>query len=195
MTEAVFRAKAPKYMNMLMADFELGTMDAAAIMGNLGHESGGLTNFQEDRPTVAGSRGGWGWAQWTGPRRRAFESYCSRNKLDPKSDKANYGWLFVELKGEEKRAIPAVKAVKTLRDKVVAFENTFERSGVKHYDSRMIWAERALDAFRDAPVVIPPPDIEPPPPEPVKPGVGAGIGAGIGAAVIALIWAIVEFLT
>jgi hypothetical protein len=190
MTEAVFRAKAPGIMRLLMQDFPLDLLDVAAIMGNLGHESGGLTEFQEKVPTVKGSRGGWGWAQWTGPRRREFEAYCSRNGFDLKSDKANYGWLFVELRTTERRAIPAVKSANGLDAKVRAFEVAFQRAGVKHYPSRNIWAQRALDAYRTAeakgpiplpafvlgeqqplpPVVHPPaePDPDPTPP-PTKP--------------------------
>lgn len=145
---ATFMEKAPTFMGLLINDFGFSVDDAAAIFGNLGHESNGLTAFQEVSPTSG--RGGWGWAQWTGPRRVAFEEYVKRNNLDPKSDDANYKWLFVELSGPEKGAVAKTKAAKTLRDKVIAFEQAFERAGVKHYDSRVKWAERALDAYRAA---------------------------------------------
>jgi hypothetical protein len=147
---AYFAAKAPRIMADLMVDFGLDVESAAAILGNLGHESGGFRSLQEKKPLVPGSKGGYGWAQWTGPRRRLFEAYVVRNKLDATSDKANYGFLFVELKGSERSAIPAVKAAKGLRAKVVAFEANFERAGIKHYDSRLVWAERALAAYRSA---------------------------------------------
>ena len=121
-----FRATAPGVMTLLMQDFGLDETSAAAILGNLGHESAGFTTLQEVRPTVKGSRGGYGWAQWTGPRRRAFEAYCDRNKFSPSSNKANYGFLFTELKGDEKAAIPAVKnAVST-----------------KHYSSQICFGKR-----------------------------------------------------
>ena len=87
--EATFRAKAPGIMAKLLSDFPIEKLAAAAIVGNLGHESAGLATLQEIKPTVAGSRGGYGWAQWTGPRRRAFEAYCKRNGKDPASDDAN----------------------------------------------------------------------------------------------------------
>jgi hypothetical protein len=99
---------------------------------------------------VQGSRGGYGWPQWTGPRRRAYEAYCQRNRLDPASDKANYGFLLIELKGNGRKAVSAVQAATGLRNKVIAFETAFLRSGVKHYGSRMIWAERAVQAYREA---------------------------------------------
>lgn len=155
-SDSLFRQKAPGIMNLLMADFALDVESAASILGNLGHESGGFKDLQEKRPLIPGSAGGWGWAQWTGPRRRAFEAYVERNNLDPASDTANYKYLFLELKGlegDEARAIPAVKSAVGLREKVIAFELAFERAHKdhKHYDSRVTWAQRALDAHRDNP--------------------------------------------
>jgi hypothetical protein len=140
--QAHFKAVAPKWMHKLLLDFPmLDVTDAAAVFGNLGHESKGLTDDQEDKPVVKGSRGGLNWGQWTGPRRRAFEAYCNRNNLDANSDEAAYAWLFLELKGEEKKAIPALVKAQTLKDKVIAFEKAFLRAGVKHYPSRTAWAE------------------------------------------------------
>jgi hypothetical protein len=147
-TEQHFRSVVPMYMRLLMTDFpQLTVEDAAAVFGNAGHESKGLTDDQEDKPTVAGSRGGLNWMQWTGPRRRQMEAYCARNRLDPNSDIAAYKWLFIELNGTEKKAIPALLRAKTLETKVVAFEKAFLRAGVKHYPSREHWARVALDAY------------------------------------------------
>jgi Phage tail lysozyme len=145
--KSTFREKAPWIMALLIRDFDLAVDHAAAILGNLGHESGGLVSLQEVNPTVAGSKGGYGWAQWTGPRRRDFMAYCERNHFSPASDQANYKWLFLDLSGDYKNAIAAVKKAKTLADKVKAFELAFERAGVKHYDLRNQWAARALDAW------------------------------------------------
>jgi hypothetical protein len=151
MTTAIetFKRKAPTIMVRLQHDFDLTPTQAAGLLGNLGHESNGLTAFQEVNP-IGGGRGGFGWAQWTGPRRVAFESYCNRHDLDPKSDEANYGWLFLELKGTEKAAITALKKTSTLIGAVRAFEAAFERAGVKAYGSRETWARRALEAARAA---------------------------------------------
>lgn len=172
---ATFRAKAPVYMKKLMADFVFSDLDAAAVMGNAGHESGGLTIFQELHP-IAG-RGGWGWFQWTGPRRVNAEAYWARNGMDPRSDEANYAFLFVELKGPESAAVNRTKAAIGLQNKVIAFEEAYERAGVKAYDSRVKWANIALDAFRGAPAAVPP--IEPPlPPTPVPPPVTPPVAPG-----------------
>ena len=44
---------------LLLQDFlMLGVADAAAVFGNAGHESKGLSDDQEDKPVVKGSRGG-----------------------------------------------------------------------------------------------------------------------------------------
>jgi len=143
----LFRSKAPWIMALLMRDFQLQLDDAAAIVGNLGHESGGFASLQEVKPTVPSSRGGFGWAQWTGPRRRSYEAYCSRGGLDRTTDKANYGFLFAELKGPYRKAIDKLVAAKGLNAKVKAFELAYEQAGVKSYASRNQWAAIALDAW------------------------------------------------
>ena len=145
-----FRAKAPGIMDRLMQDFPLQLDDAAAIVGNFGHECAGFTKLQEISPVVKGSRGGYGWPQWTGPRRKAYEAYCKRNSLDPSSDAANYAYVFVELKGDYRHAIPALRGAEGLVNKVKAFEMAYERAGAKHYASRNQWAAIAIDAWHAA---------------------------------------------
>jgi len=165
--EQVFRAKTPAIMAQLMRDFPITPVDAAAILGNLGHESAGLTTLQEIKPAVPGSKGGYGWVQWTGPRRRAYETYCKRTGKDPASDEANYAYLFLELKGiegSEGGAIGKLVAAEGLDAKVEAFERAFLRAGVKHYPSRKQWAAIALDAWRvksNTGIPIPNPTPEP----------------------------------
>lgn len=188
--EAVFRAKAPAIMVQLIRDFPVITpIDAAAILGNLGHESAGLTILQEIKPTVPGSKGGYGWAQWTGPRRRAYEAYCARTGKDPASDEANYAYLFLELKGiegSEGGAIGKLVAAKGLDAKVETFERAFLRAGVKHYPSRKQWAALALDAWRaKSSTGIPIPKPTPAPQEAEKPERGRARPIIITALVLA----------
>lgn len=147
-----FAAIAPKYMAMCMKDFDFSRDDVNAIFGNAGYESAGFTKLQEIKPVVKGSRGGYGWFQWTGPRRVAYESYCKRNKLDPASPESNYKFLFVELSGPEKKAVKALKDKTTLNDKVIAFEETYERAGIKAYKLRQEWA--AFAATLDVPLEV-----------------------------------------
>ncbi|WP_169194921.1 phage tail tip lysozyme [Devosia sp. MC1541] len=191
--EATFRAKAPFIMSKLLGDFSIGPEDAAAIVGNLGHECGGFTQLQELKPVVAGSRGGYGWAQWTGPRRRSYEAYCKRTGKDPASDEANYAYLWIELKGiegSEGQAIAKTVAAKGLDAKVEAFEKAFLRAGVKHYPSRKKYAGIALAAWQIAgkPVVKPTQTATGKEPEPIKPKVP------ISVAVLALALLVGAFL-
>lgn len=145
----IFDSKAPGIMRGLMKDLSIDTASAAAILGNLGHESGGFRFLQEKKPLVKNSKGGYGWAQWTGPRRKSFEAYCDAQGLDPASDAANYGYLVLELRGSEKGAISALKKARSLDAKVKAFEANFERADpkYKHYPERLSWAERALRLY------------------------------------------------
>lgn len=135
------------FIDRLMKDFDLDLLSAVAIVGNAGHESGGFKSLQELKPLVPGSRGGYGIMQWTGPRRRDYESYCERNRLNPADMDSNYKFLFVELKGPEGRVLNFLKNAKTLDDKVEIFCKTFLRPGVVHMDSRKVWAKRALVAW------------------------------------------------
>lgn len=144
-----FEIDAPWAMDKLIADFDFSIEDAAAVIGNAGHESLGFKLLQEQKPTVKGSRGGYGWFQWTGPRRRLYEAYCQRNNLNPASREANYAYLFVELTGPEKAAVAKTKAAVGLQAKTKAFELAFERAGIKHYPSRYEWAAKALKAYED----------------------------------------------
>jgi len=137
----VFSRKAPTVMQRLMTDLSLTKDQAAGVVGNLGHESGGFLLYSE----ING--GGVGWAQWTGPRRKSFENWAEANGLDPKSDDANYGYLVHELTGEYAGALDAVRAAPSVKDAMLAFEETFERAGVKAYGSRLRYAQAALASF------------------------------------------------
>ena len=133
-------------MSNLMDDFELDDIQAAGILGNIGHECAGFHYLHElGQPE---GRGGYGWAQWTGPRRRAFFDWCDRNGLEWQTDEANYGYLRHELETSERSAIAALLKTARWEDAVMAFERNFERAGVPHYASRKQWAEIALAAFR-----------------------------------------------
>jgi hypothetical protein len=139
---------APRMVaDVMKAIPEWGKLDAAACVGNGGHESGGFRLMQELRPVVPGSRGGLGGFQWTGPRRRKFEAWCGKKGLNPHSYEATLGFLLVELRGSEKATVAKVAKAATLDEKTVAFEKAFERAGVKHYPARKKYALMALQAY------------------------------------------------
>lgn len=147
-----FNHWTPILMARLMADFTLSVEDAAAVFGNAGHESIGYTTFQEINPIVPGSRGGAYMMMWTASRRREYEAYCDRNGYDPADMDVNYKWLFVELKGSEKRVLPLLKAAAGLEAKTKVFSDTFLRPGIPHMNSRYVWARRAMEAWNNRPV-------------------------------------------
>ncbi len=142
-----FGRRSSAVMNQLMADFSLTREQAAGIVGNLGHESSGMRALNEAKPLIPGSRGGFGWAQWTGPRRREFEAWAKANGLDIRSDEANYGFLKHELMGKYRGVIDRVRRTKTMEQSMYAFENGYEKAGVKAYSSRLKWGRRAMDSY------------------------------------------------
>lgn len=142
-----FNRWAPWFINKLMEDFNINLLSSVAIVGNAGHESGGFKSLQEKKPLIPGSRGGYGIMQWTGPRRREYEAYCSRNDLNPADMETNYKFLFVELSGPEGRVLKKLQSVETLEEKVKVFSDVFLRPGIPHMDSRQVWAKRALSAW------------------------------------------------
>jgi hypothetical protein len=144
---ANFRAKAGDVMANLQRDVPgYSREDYAAALGNLGHESAGFTAYQEGNPRSG--RGGAGWAQWTGPRRRQFEAWAAKRGLDPRDPATSYGYLTSPSgEGREfRKALDAAHRRQGLGNKVQAFEQSYERAGVKAYGSRTQYAEAALDA-------------------------------------------------
>ena len=101
-----------KLIDDLKADYGMSTEVAAGFVGNLWHETGGFKYMQEIKPLVKGSKGGLGFAQWTGRRRNNFESYLEKEgKKDAASYEANYGFLKEELNTTESRVLKKLKGV------------------------------------------------------------------------------------
>lgn len=128
----------------LQRDFNLTPEQAAGVVGNLAHETGGFTQMQELNPTVPGSRGGYGYAQWTGPRRRAFEAWTQENGLDPNSYEANYGFLAHELRNTpEGRVLADLRNAPDVTSAAQTFSEQFLRPGTPRMDSRINFAQQA----------------------------------------------------
>lgn len=137
--------KAPSVKQSLMRDLGLEDHIAAGIVGNLQHESGNFKSLQEKNPLVKGSRGGFGWAQWTGPRRKAFEKWAKERNLDVTSDAANYGFLLHELtQTGEKKVLKALQRTKTAEEAAEIFSNVFLRPGIPHMSSRKRFAKKLV---------------------------------------------------
>ncbi|MEP3666779.1 MAG: phage tail tip lysozyme [Roseibium sp.] len=132
-------------MGDLQRDLGLTNAQAAGIVGNLAHETGNFQFMQEISPVVAGSRGGYGFAQWTGPRRVEFESYAASNGLNINSYEANYGYLLNEINSGRHGNIDGVLAAMTPEEAAIAFSNDFLRPGIPHLDARINFANQFAD--------------------------------------------------
>jgi Phage tail lysozyme len=144
---AKFKEKAPGIMSQLMDDFGVNDFQAAGILGNIGVECDGFTEMQEINP-VGGGTGGYGWAQWTGPRRKQFFAYCQKTGNDKDSDAANYGFMKQEFEGPYKSVIVNLKKTQTVADATRVVLVQYEGAGVPATDRRIAWANMALTAFK-----------------------------------------------
>ena len=137
---------APQAITRLSQDLSISPKVAAGIVGQLGYESSGLQSINEMKPTVPGSRGGYGWAQWTGPRRRQFESWAQQNNMDVADPEANYQYLVHELtQTPEKNVLSKLQGIEDPVQAGKVFTDTFLRPGVPAYDKRASWVERAVN--------------------------------------------------
>lgn len=147
----IFAVRCRRLGPSLMRELGLTDIQAAGLLGNLGHETGGFAHLQEVAPAVPGSPGGWGIAQWTGPRRRAMEAWCRARGLDPALEAANEGYLRAELSTVEAPALMALRQARTLEQATEVFCRLFERPGIVALPDRLVWARRALRAIRSNP--------------------------------------------
>lgn len=119
-------------MGDLQNDFKLNRPQAAGLVGNLAHESVDFSKLQEMKPLIPGSRGGYGYAQWTGPRRRNFEAYAADKGLDPASYEANYGFLKHELGTPEGAFLPDLRRASNPAEAAIIVQDGFLRPSEQH---------------------------------------------------------------
>lgn len=138
----LFKAKAPQLLQLLMKEYGLKNFQAAGIVGNAGYESNGFTEFHElGQPA---GRGGYGWFQWTGPRRQNFLHWCVTHHLDWRSDEANISFLLYELDGPYSYVIRALAKTTSVDEASDVFEKLFEGAGVPVLEKRRVWSRTAL---------------------------------------------------
>lgn len=92
----------PIYQGLL--DRGLPEPVAQGFMMNFADESGLNPGINERNPTVPGSRGGFGLAQWTGPRREALEQYAVHAGKPVSDPNVQLDFLMTELQGPEASA-------------------------------------------------------------------------------------------
>lgn len=139
-----FKTAVLTYGPRFMSDLGLSAFQVAGIFGNFAVESDQFRALQEYKPTVKGSRGGWGWAQWTGPRRKAFEAWADAAGYKRDDPEAFYQFTLVELRGPEKAALAALRRTVSAESAAESFMRRYERPGVPHLPRRKAFALEAL---------------------------------------------------
>lgn len=144
----------------LQRDFGLTKEAAQGLAGALAMESMGFTTMQEISPLVPGSKGGYGMAQWTGPRRKAFERHAADLGLSVDSYEAQYSYLKAELNGvggHDKGVIRKLRDVSDPRQAQRIVTDVFLRPSADHvnYAARDQWTDQVVSGY----VKLPPSDI------------------------------------
>jgi hypothetical protein len=135
-------AKKESVGKRLMGDisevFGLTDFQAAGIVGNFDHETGGFNYLQEIKPVVPGSKGGRGFAMWTGPRRKAFESWSEENNLNPDSYEASFGFFVHEVQNtSEGRFMKKLQETETAEEAARIFSQGYLRPGKPMMERRV----------------------------------------------------------
>ncbi|MDB5773085.1 MAG: hypothetical protein JWM42_3459 [Burkholderia sp.] len=147
---------AKQLAEQLMKDFNLTKSQAAGIVGNLMHESGGrLDPSMNQIFGFEGSGGpgdptsnlnqGYGWVQWSYDRKKAYLDWAKENGLDPGSPAANYGYLKKELLGPEGGFLNELRGANTPQEAAEIFSRRFLRPEVPNYESRMKYTQEVYD--------------------------------------------------
>lgn len=146
-----FEQTSKRLMKDLKRDFDLDTVQAAALVGNLAVETDNFKALQEYDPVVEGSRGGYGFAMWTGERRNRYEAWAKKNKLDPSSYEANYGYLKYELSNKDpeignmgRNTIKRLKKATDINAATDIVMKGYLRPGIPHLDKRQSSAAAIL---------------------------------------------------
>jgi len=154
-----FESTVTRLTKDLMKDFGLKEFQAAALAGNLAFESGNFKQLQEVKPLIPGSKGGYGFAQWTGERRKQFENYIDgeapgsqKQPINPASYAANYGFLkkeFTDKNNKELKSI-GINTIKRLKKtKNIEDANYLVYDYFLRPDSEYTHADQRLDRSKE----------------------------------------------
>lgn len=116
---------------------------AAGIAGNLMQESS--LNPTAKNPTS----GAFGFAQWLGPRKKAFMDFAMKAKKDIADPLAQLEFIDLELNTTERKAKDRLLASRDATEAAVNFSNHYERAGAneKKNATRASYANKILGAI------------------------------------------------
>ncbi|MBX8825246.1 flagellar biosynthesis protein FlgJ [Ochrobactrum sp. SFR4] len=127
--------KAPEIRQGLV-DRGLPEHVADAFVLNFQDESGLNPAINERNPVVAGSRGGYGLYQLTGPRRREYEAFAAQRGVAPSDTNAQLDFLMQEGRTTEKAAFDKILASPDTGSAAQAIVNNFLRPAEEHRAAR-----------------------------------------------------------
>lgn len=131
----------------LSRDLGISVEAASGIVGNLASETGNFRHLQELKPVVPGSRGGAGWAMWTGPRRKDFEAFTNGDTTSPE---ANYRYLVHDIKNNYPQIHAALKDTNDPLKAAEIFHNQFLRPGVPHLRKSALNTQKYYEGYNIA---------------------------------------------
>lgn len=109
---------------------------ADGFIMNFQDESGLNPGINEIAPIVPGSRGGFGLAQWTGPRRKALEAFAAERGMPVSDPGVQMDFLMTELQGPEAAAWAKISGAQNAGEAGAAIVNNFLRPAEEHRASR-----------------------------------------------------------
>jgi len=139
-----------KLIDDLKSQFDMTTEQAAGVVGNFWHETGGFKFMQELKPTVKGSRGGLAFAQWTGDRRDDFENLLKElGDLPAESYEGNWAMISEEFDTTEKSALNKILNTDSVVEAAKATSNHYLRPGKPQLNKRVSAAEDILQRYNE----------------------------------------------
>jgi hypothetical protein len=122
-----YQSVAPLYNDLVQRGFS--PIHAAAIAGNFAHEAGpkGRIDYgvQELKPTAG--RGGYGAAQWTGPRRVGLEQFAKKEGLPINDRETQMKYFDRERSGSERGAFDRLQKTGDVNSATKSFMQNYER--------------------------------------------------------------------
>ncbi len=115
-----------------MIDRGLPEHVADAFVMNFRDESGLNPGINEHNPIVPGSRGGFGLAQWTGPRRVALEQFATAQGKPVDDLDVQLDFLVNEMQGSESAAGRTILSTRNAPEAAAAIVNDFLRPSEQH---------------------------------------------------------------
>jgi hypothetical protein len=130
-------ALSPEQVKAGLVQRGLAPHVADGFVMNFGDESGLDPGINEIAPTVPGSRGGFGLAQWTGPRRVALEKFATERGASVADPNVQIDFLMMELQGPEAKAAQGIMSAPDANSAAQAIVRDFLRPAPENLDRRM----------------------------------------------------------